>query len=727
MSTTSSSAPVTLPPYLTSGASSRAHHALLVRLNKAGSTQEEDEIISKEVKRAREVLSLRGQSMGKIADTLIVLLHCSMLRHRTDDDLEFALLYALQLAEGGRTIGERRIGYLYLVERLRPGHELGLLLINTLRKDLSSSTPSHILLALHTIVKLPSMDLAPAVTPLLTSKVLLKHKLAAVRQRTLEAIFSLYCSATGHELSPCPLSMSKIVRLVEKEIETPVIAVLYRIMRFLIESGSHRVETEEEADYIAEVILQSRMDTQEPGQVDNEALRTFGAILRGGIPPSSSVFGHVSEWLIGRLRGINPNRALGGAFLLETCSLIGTLPNATDHCLAQISHLILRDTSQSSSTGPPPLPKPNDHVLALKCLMNLPRRVWDGKLGEREMSVIMEGVNSADDAIRRTTIRLLDTLSAELPAMVFQRYLGSLRESSDLSLPLLTATDLTIEEKTTLGRNETASRAQEVLDVQSGEDGAQYAQGIVQLLGVLDAQERTTWQEGIKLIVDRVRAGTKRFGGDFAAALGRGLSTQPSSSGNTAVAILCTVICEYLPTPPPDLQDIISHLCDKLPEVDAGVQEVILISLVRLSDASPDTARQRILDTVQALASRSGTSRYLQKRCAEVVTVIEHGLLVRMEFRAAETLPDLSSAISSIAAEYHHKVKSNEREARSRSSSRSVQDGEASHHAGSRSAITASQLRYDAYDPPAIPANVKTPRLGRSVYRDREGHESDSG
>jgi len=63
------------------------------------------------------------------------------------------------------------------------------MLINTIRKvrstsldpadyqDLSSQSPHHILLALHTIVKMPSRDLSPAVTPLLTSKLLLKHKL----------------------------------------------------------------------------------------------------------------------------------------------------------------------------------------------------------------------------------------------------------------------------------------------------------------------------------------------------------------------------------------------------------------------------------------------------------------------------------------------------------------------------------------------------------------------
>jgi AP-4 complex subunit epsilon-1 len=78
-------------------------------------------------------------------------------------------------------------GYLYLAERLPPGHELHLMLINTIRKvslrvylpadtqDLASTSEAHILAALHVIAHLPSPDLAPAVVPLLTSKRLLEH------------------------------------------------------------------------------------------------------------------------------------------------------------------------------------------------------------------------------------------------------------------------------------------------------------------------------------------------------------------------------------------------------------------------------------------------------------------------------------------------------------------------------------------------------------------------
>lgn len=45
-----------IPPYLTSGASSRAHHALLAQLSHADSPQEEDRIIAHHVHQAKAAL-----------------------------------------------------------------------------------------------------------------------------------------------------------------------------------------------------------------------------------------------------------------------------------------------------------------------------------------------------------------------------------------------------------------------------------------------------------------------------------------------------------------------------------------------------------------------------------------------------------------------------------------------------------------------------------------------
>lgn len=45
-----------IPPYLTAGASSRTHHALLAQLSQADSAQEEDQIIAHHLTQAKAVL-----------------------------------------------------------------------------------------------------------------------------------------------------------------------------------------------------------------------------------------------------------------------------------------------------------------------------------------------------------------------------------------------------------------------------------------------------------------------------------------------------------------------------------------------------------------------------------------------------------------------------------------------------------------------------------------------
>lgn len=54
---------MSIPPYLTSGASSRAHHAFIVALTEARSVSEEDTIVDREIRRAKESLSSRPSTV----------------------------------------------------------------------------------------------------------------------------------------------------------------------------------------------------------------------------------------------------------------------------------------------------------------------------------------------------------------------------------------------------------------------------------------------------------------------------------------------------------------------------------------------------------------------------------------------------------------------------------------------------------------------------------------
>ncbi|WVR04238.1 hypothetical protein IAU60_001238 [Kwoniella sp. DSM 27419] len=696
-------APASLPPYLTSGASSRAHHALLVRLNEAASQYEEDEVVSREIALAKEVLAVQGQSMGKIADTLIILLHCSMLRHRTDDSVEFGLVAALQLAEGGRNVAEKRIGYMYLAERLPADHELGLLLINTIRKDLASASPAHTLLALHTICKLPSSDLGPAVIPLLTSRTLLKHKVPAIRQRTFEALLSLHRLVVHRQgQTPFPLSMSKILRSIAHEEAPPVLSVLLRLVRHVIETDAHVIENDDQRIYVLEVILDSVVahEVSVESQIALDVVRAFEAVMaRPSGLTDSPLATRVAQWISSQLDACGSYRGREGAFLLAACRLVALAPAISPRCLAGIRQLV-RPPDPAASTSGPALPSPNDHALALQCLLVLAPGTWDGRLGEAEMSVIMQGVNSADDTIRRMTVRLLNGLSPDLPKMILRGYVDSLRELSDLSLPLAMTTGLTIEEKTAIGRYETASRGIEVVEVlhplrassgSSSSDGAEYARGVCRVYQALeDGHARVAWDEGLRRVMARVGHESEPFREGFTTALLDVLEADAAVSSSTVLSIFCTVVCEK--TPPSGIATVaVDVLTERLPAVTASLRELILIAIISLLASLSEDAALRGRTGVSQAVGDLDLSRSKQRREA-MMRIIEGGHARRVMAEARSHAPqDVLDAILLVHAQ--------QREAASGAVNPSLS---APDSIPPRTSMTASQLRYDAYAPPRL-------------------------
>ncbi|KAK4686473.1 hypothetical protein P7C73_g3652, partial [Tremellales sp. Uapishka_1] len=507
-----------LPPYLTSGASSRAHHALLVKLNESSSVQEEEGILLQEIVRARQTLAGKP-NMSKIAETLLILLNIAMIRTRLDESLEFALVPALQLAEGGKNVRDRRIGYLYLVESLPRGHELELMLINTIRKDLSSSTLSHVFLALNTIIKMPSSDLGPAVTPLLCSRTLLKHKDVAIRQRTLQALVGLHPLST-----PFPLSMSRMLKMLGLEEDSSVISVLLRLVSGLLREGGYTCEKAGEREYLVEEILKvARANHVFPeSQVALDVVKALKELLRGTEDESLGVK-MVDDYLIEQLKGITSTQGWQGAFVLETCTIISIFPISTklrSTILRLISKTLCSFSKKASTSKSPLLPTPNEHMLALECLHMLPKELWDGKLGEESMRNVMEGLNSPDGGIRRLTLRLLYRLSPELSRLTFENLVDSLETSTNLCLPLDVPLDASQGRKLMIAQKETASRALEVLEIQSSEleaGGAEFAQGLMRILTVVQSvvEDGSGWPEGVEGVKEIISLNPARFGSPF--------------------------------------------------------------------------------------------------------------------------------------------------------------------------------------------------------------------
>jgi hypothetical protein len=93
------------------------------------------------------------------------------------------------------------------------------------------------------------------------------------------------------------------------------------------------------------------------------------------------------------------------AVLLEICNLLavyGLTSTLASKLLAVISRGLRPPEQTTSSSQISHIPRPNTHVLIIRCLTVLPGLLSDAQLGEAEMGTMMEGLNSPDDTIRRS-------------------------------------------------------------------------------------------------------------------------------------------------------------------------------------------------------------------------------------------------------------------------------------------------------------------------------------
>lgn len=117
-------------PFLSSGAMSRAHYALVRKVETAASSYAADTVLLAEVEAIQGRLLHSTLNLVRtiifhyrvflcllqkqVKESMILLLYCSMtVNHDVDLDVLFALPHAISLAEAGKTIQDKRIGIQY--------------------------------------------------------------------------------------------------------------------------------------------------------------------------------------------------------------------------------------------------------------------------------------------------------------------------------------------------------------------------------------------------------------------------------------------------------------------------------------------------------------------------------------------------------------------------------------------------------------------------------------
>ncbi|KAJ0029447.1 hypothetical protein NQD34_004444 [Periophthalmus magnuspinnatus] len=121
-------------------------------------------------------------------EAMVRAIYCEMLGY----EASFSYIHAIKLAQQG-SILDKRVGYLAVCLFLNENHELLLLLVNTVLKDLQSTNLIEVCMALTVVSQMFPKDMIPAILPLVEEK--LNHSKEIIRRKAVLALYKFYLIA----------------------------------------------------------------------------------------------------------------------------------------------------------------------------------------------------------------------------------------------------------------------------------------------------------------------------------------------------------------------------------------------------------------------------------------------------------------------------------------------------------------------------------------------------
>ncbi|XP_037307696.2 AP-4 complex subunit epsilon-1 [Pungitius pungitius] len=152
------------------------------------SKHEEEKLIQRELASIKEQVSSPNTSMRQMKELMVRAIYCEMLGY----EASFSYIHAIKLAQQGTAL-EKRVGYLAVSLFLNESHELLLLLVNTVLKDLQSTNLIEVCMALTVVSQMFPKDMIPAILPLVEEK--LNHPKEIIRRKAVLALYKFYLIA----------------------------------------------------------------------------------------------------------------------------------------------------------------------------------------------------------------------------------------------------------------------------------------------------------------------------------------------------------------------------------------------------------------------------------------------------------------------------------------------------------------------------------------------------
>eukprot|EP00056_Hartaetosiga_gracilis_P012748 m.203964 g.203964 ORF g.203964 m.203964 type:complete len:1265 (+) comp13738_c0_seq1:100-3894(+) len=167
-----------------SGAS-REFCNLIKAIGESGTNHEEGRIIAKEAKLLEKKLKEPSISKKQMKEYLVRLIYCEMLGR----PVPFGYIHAVKFTQHTSLL-EKRMGYLAVSALLHADHELIVLLVNTMQRDLKSSNIVELCMSLISVCKLINAEMIPAVLEYVTP--LLSHNREIIRKKAILAMHRFY-------------------------------------------------------------------------------------------------------------------------------------------------------------------------------------------------------------------------------------------------------------------------------------------------------------------------------------------------------------------------------------------------------------------------------------------------------------------------------------------------------------------------------------------------------
>ncbi|XP_031405669.1 AP-4 complex subunit epsilon [Punica granatum] len=158
---------------------------LVKSIGEARSKSEEDRIILREIETLKRRIVEPDIPKRKMKEYIIRLVYVEMLGH----DASFGYIHAVKMTHDDNLL-LKRTGYLAVTLFLNEDHDLIILIVNTIQKDLKSDNYLVVCAALNAVCRLINEETIPAVLPQVVE--LLGHQKEAVRKKAIMALHRFY-------------------------------------------------------------------------------------------------------------------------------------------------------------------------------------------------------------------------------------------------------------------------------------------------------------------------------------------------------------------------------------------------------------------------------------------------------------------------------------------------------------------------------------------------------